>query len=112
MLLHAVVDISATIVQAGYNTAREVHRLECSILVTGSTDIPTIAWLHDNFKIIESFNNATRVVSMISNSANGSYSSTLTFNPLSTSDAGTYTCTVTLDGAEVNQSTNIFGKLG
>ena len=119
MHVPSVVDISATIIWAGYNvntsTAEEVHRLECSILVTGSTDIPAIIWLHNNIEIVNSSSDATRTVSMTSNSANGSYSSALTFNPLSTSDAGTYTCIVTLDGAQVNQSTNIVvikGKLG
>ena len=117
MHVPSVVDISATIFPAGNNTstAGEIHRLECSILVTGSTDIPAITWLYNDIEIINSSSDATRTVSMTSNSANGSYSSTLMFNPLSTSDAGWYTCRVTLDGAEVNQSTNVVvikGKLG
>ena len=115
IILHAVVDISATLIQAVYNTstAGEVHTLECSILVTGSTDIPAITWLHDDIEIINSSSDATRTVSMTSNSGNGSsYSITLT---ISTSEAGWYTCRVTLDGAEVNQSTYVVvveGKLG
>ena len=93
------------------STAGDIYTLECSVLVTGSTNTPSTSWFDDDVEI-NSTANASRTVSIIRWS-NGNYSSILTFKPLTTSDAGTYTCRVTLDGAEVNQSTSIvvLGKL-
>ena len=91
--------------------AGEVYTLVCSVYVTGSTETPSTVWFDDDVEINFSVN-ATRTLSIIKWS-NSSYSSILTFNPLTTSDTGTYTCRITLDGAEVNRSTNVvvLGKL-
>ena len=63
------------------STAGETYSLECSVTVTGSIDQPTITWLDPANNIVPS--------GMVTTA--GSIS-TLTFNPLSASHAGTYTC--------------------
>ena len=68
----------------GPRIAGDIYRLVCSVSVTGSTDQPTITWL-------DPMNNQIM-------STTGSMS-TLTFNPLAASDAGTYTCRATLGSA-------------
>ena len=73
---------------SGTNTAGEIYSLECSATVTGSTDQPTITWLDPMNNPVPSGMVATT----------GSMS-TLTFNPLSASHAGTYTCRVTVGSA-------------
>ena len=75
------VAISISITTSGTNTAGETYSLECSTTVTGSTDQPTITWLDPMNNPVPSEMVATT----------GSMS-TLTFNPLATSHAGTYTC--------------------
>ena len=93
----------APITSSGIKTAGESYTLECTVTVTGSTDQPTIIWL-DNGAVISS--TTTRMVSGITGSA-GSYSTTLTFNPLAASHAGTYTCRATLDSAMDSASRTI-----
>ena len=93
----------APITSSGSNTAGESYSLECTVTVTGSTDQPTITWMV-NGAVISS--TTTRMVSGITGSA-GSYSTTLTFNPLAASHAGTYTCRATLDSAMDSASTTI-----
>ena len=73
----------------GINIAGEMYSLVCSATVTGSTDRPSFAW-HDEMNIL--------IPSERINTTG--YSSTLTFNPLTASHAGRYTCTVTLGSAE------------
>ena len=91
--LFYLVDISVSITPvSGTNTAGETYSLECSATVTGSNDQPTITWLDDDVEISSS--DATRMVSVITMNPGSSYSSTLTFAPLSASDTGTYTCRV------------------
>ena len=98
------VSISLSITASGTNTAGETFNLECSATVTGSTDQPTITWLVDGCEITT---NATWIVSATSVDGDN-YSSTLTFNPLAASYAGTYTCVVTIGGAnQTNTSTVI-----
>ena len=75
------VDISLSITASGTNTAGETYSLECSATVTGSTDQPTITWLDPMNNTVPS-EMVTTTGSM----------STLTFNPLAASHAGTYTC--------------------
>ena len=81
------------ITTSGDNTAGESYSLECTVTVTGSNDQPTITWL---------------MGPMITSGVvtNGGMS-TLTFNPLSASDAGTYTCRATLGSAMNSTSTTI-----
>jgi hypothetical protein len=90
------------------NTAGQIYVLNCTVSVSGSPDQPTILWLGDSAEI-DFDTDATRTVSMTSGSA-GSYSSTLTFNPLAASHAGTYICRATLGSAEVNGSTVVIIK--
>ena len=90
-----LVDILVSVTDSGDNTAGETYSLECSVTVTGSTDTPTITWL-------DPMNNQITAGVMTTGSM-----STLTFDPLSASDAGTYTCRATLDGAEVDGSTDV-----
>ena len=92
-LFCVAVDITVSITPvSGTNTAGETYSLECSATVTGSNDQPTITWLDDDVEISSS--DATRMVSVITMNPGSSYSSTLTFAPLSASDTGTYTCRV------------------
>ena len=97
------VSISVSITSvSGTNTAGETYSLKCSATVTGSTDQPTITWLDDGVEITSS--DATRMVSATTMSSGGSYSSILTFNPLSASHAGTYTCRVMVGGVTASQT--------
>ena len=83
----SIVDILVSISPFGSNIAGDSYSLECTATVTGSTDQPTIT-------LLDPMNNtiASGVVTT------GSMS-TLTFNPLAASHAGTYTCRATLGGA-------------
>ena len=76
-----------SITSSGSNTAGESYSLECTVTVTGSTDQPIITWLDPMDNIITS--GVVTTGSM----------STLTFNPLAASHAGTYTCRATLGSA-------------
>ena len=78
---YLTVDITVSITTSGTNTTGETYSLVCYITVTGSTDQPTITWL-------DPMNN-TVPFEMVSTTGN---MSTLTFNPLAASHAGTYTC--------------------
>ena len=80
-----IVAISVSIAPSGTTTAGERYSLECSATVTGSTDQPTITWLDPMNSPVPS-GMVTTTGSM----------STLTFNPLSASHAGTYTCRATV----------------
>ena len=80
--------ITVSITASGTNTAGETYSLECSATVTGSTDQPTITWLDPMNNPVPS-EMVTTTGSM----------STLTFNPLSASHAGTYMCRATVGGA-------------
>ena len=84
------------ITASGTATAGESYSLECIVTVTGSDDQPNITWLMgpmDN--MITSGVMTTGVMS------------TLTFNPLAASHAGTYTCRATLDSAMESASMTI-----
>ena len=85
-----------TITSSGTATVGERYSLMCSVTLTGSTDTPTITWMDDGVEIPST--DPTRMVSMTTGSA-GSYTSTLTFNPLAASHAGRYTCRATLGSA-------------
>ena len=83
------------ITSSGTANAGESYSLECTVTVTGSTNQPTITWLMgpmDN----------QMMIMMTTGSM-----STLTFNPLTASDAGTYTCRATLGSAMDSESTTI-----
>ena len=84
------------ITASGTATAGESYSLECTVTVTGSNDQPTITWLMGPMD------------NMITSGVmtNGGMS-TLTFNPLSASHAGTYTCRATLGSAMDSESTTI-----
>ena len=82
------VDMAVSITTPGTNTAGETYSLVCSVIVTGSTDTPTITWLDPMNSQVPS--------EMVSTTGS---MSTLTFDPLSASHAGTYTCRATLGGA-------------
>ena len=78
------------------NIAGETYSLECSATVAGSTDQPTITWF-------DQMNNSTPsgMVTIM-----GSMS-TLTFNRLAASDAGTYTCRATVGGRVQTAAVNV-----
>ena len=79
--------VSVSVTTSGTNTAGETYSLVCSVTVTGSTDTPTITWLDPMDSQVPS--------EMVSTTGS---MSTLTFNPLSASHAGTYTCRATVGG--------------
>ena len=89
--LVTLVDVNISVTASGTNTAGERYNLECSAIVTGSTGQPIITWLDPMNNTVPS-GMVTTTGSM----------STLTFNPLSASHAGTYTCRATLGGAIQN----------
>ena len=90
--------VSVSITPSGTNTAGEAYSLVCSVTVTGhgSTDTPTITWLDPMDSQVPS--------EMVSTTGS---MSTLTFNPLSASHAGTYTCRATLTSGEIGTDTEI-----
>ena len=81
--------VTVSITASGNNTAGETYSLLCSVTATSK---PTITWSDPTNKTILS--------DMVTATDN---TSTLTFNPLSASDAGTYTCTATLGSDSVSQ---------
>ena len=91
--LTLTVDIAVSITTFGSNSSGERYSLECSAAVNGSTDQAIFTWLDpvNNEVPLEMINSTD-------------YTSTLTFDPLSISHAGTYTCRVTLDGLEKRAS--------
>ena len=89
-----ITDVSIT--TSGTATAGENYSLECTVTVTGSTDQPTITWL------MGPMDNMITSGVMTAGSM-----STLTFNPLAASHAGTYTCRATLGSAMDSASTTI-----
>ena len=100
--------ITVSISPAVTATAGETYSLVCS--VTGSTDQPTITWLDDGVQITS---DSSRTVSATTSDGSNGHSSTLTFNPLSASHAGTYTCRAAVSG-EVQTDTEVVtvqGKL-
>ena len=78
---------TASITASGSNTAGETYILVCSVIVTGSTDPPTITW-SGPVNNPDPSEMVTTTGSM----------STLTFDPLSATHAGTYTCSATANG--------------
>ena len=85
----------APVVPSGTATAGESYSLECIVTVTGSTGQPNIIWLDPMDNIITS--------GVMTNSS----MSTLTFNPLAASHAGTYTCRAALGSAMDSASRTI-----
>ena len=79
--------IIVTITTSGTNTAGQTYRLVCSVTVTGSSNLPHIVWLDPTSSQFPS--------DMVSTMGS---MSTLTFNPLSASHAGTYTCRAAVGG--------------
>ena len=92
----AAVSISLSITASGTNTAGQTYRLVCSATVTGSTDQPTFTWLNPI--------NNTVLSGMVTTTGS---MSTLTFSPLTVSNAGTYTCRVTAGGVTETQTTTV-----
>ena len=88
------VNIAVSLTTSGTNTAGEAYSLECSVNVTGSTlNQSTITWL-------DAVNNPVPS-GMITTTDN---MSTLTFNPLTATHRGTYTCSVTVGGVAQNET--------
>ena len=78
-----------TITFFGTATAGEIYSLVCTVIVSGSaTPEPNITWMPQlvSQATVSNLNSA------------GNYSSTLTFNPLAASHAGTYTCQAVVNG--------------
>ena len=88
--------MTASITASGTNTAGEIYSLVCSVTVTGSTDQPTITWSGPMNNPVPS-EMVTTTGSM----------STLTFNPLSASHAGTYTCRATAGSLSGNRTLTV-----
>ena len=86
--------LTVSITPSGTSTAGEAYSLVCSVTVTGSTDTPTITWLDPMDNQVPS--------EMVSTTGS---MSTLTFSPLSTSHAGTYTCRATV-GEQMQSNTS------
>ena len=80
------IGIFISINTSGTNIAGEIYTVDCSAIVTGSTDSPAITWLDPMNNPVPS--------QMVATGTTGSMS-LLTFNPLTASHAGIYTCSVT-----------------
>ena len=93
------VSISHSITPSGTNTAGETYSLECSARVAETLGQPTITWLDpmNNTQFPSESDMVTTTGNM----------STLTFNPLATSHAGTYTCRVTAGGVTETQTSTV-----
>jgi hypothetical protein len=90
------VDITVSIATFGTNSSGELFGLECSVEVNGSTDQVNFTWLDpSNDEVPFEMINATNSTS------------TLIFNPLSISHAGTYSCRVTLGEVEQRESVTV-----
>ena len=83
--------VTLSITATGTNTAGETYRLVCSVTVAGSTPQQTITWSGPMNNTVPS-EMVTTTGSM----------NTLTFNPLSASHAGTYTCRAQIATPSVN----------
>ena len=81
---------------SGTNTAGETYSLECSVTVTGSADQLTITWL-------DSVNNPVPSEMVTTTDS----MSTLTFNPLAASHAGTYRCRATVAGTVMTDTKDV-----
>ena len=96
MLLPLTVDIVVSIATFGTNTSGELYSLECSVEVSGSSDQVNFTWLDpSNDEVPLEMINATDSIS------------TLIFDPLSISHAGTYSCRVTLGEVEQRESLTV-----
>ena len=87
---------TASINPTGNNIAGERYSLVCSVTAPSQ---PTIIWLDNGGMAISS--DSSRTVSATTGDSSNGYSSTLTFNPLSASHAGNYTCRAIVDGEMV-----------
>ena len=95
------VDILMSIdILSGTNTAGETYSLECSATMLGSTDQPTITWLDSRSYEMATTGDGARTASVTTMNPDGSYSCSLTFNPLAASDAGLFMCRVTEQGPQ------------
>ena len=90
-----------SITSTGTATAGETFRLICTVAVTGSNDQLMITWVMGPMNNM--INTNTDGVTVVTT---GNIS-TLTFNPLAASHAGTYTCRATLGSAMDSASTTI-----
>ena len=100
--LPLTVDITVSIATFGTNISGQLYSLECSAEVNGSTDQVNFTWLDPaNDEVPFEMINAT------------DSTSTLIFDPLSISHAGTYSCRVTLGEVEQKEilTVGVEGKL-
>ena len=98
--------ITVSITTSGTNTAGETYSLECSATVVGSTSQPTLTWLHGDV-VLSNDTNRTVSASTMRPYAGGIYNSTLTFEPLATSHAGTYKCRTIVAGNVTQTDTKV-----
>ena len=70
-----IVNMSINIL-SGANTVGENFSLECSAMILGSTDQPTITWLDSNSYEIATTGDGSRTVSVTTLNPDGSHSST------------------------------------
>lgn len=93
---HHTVDVNISITPYGNSTVGGRYSLECSVAVNGSAEPTNFTWLSPL---------NTEVPPVMVNTA--SNISTLTFDPLSLSHAGTYTCRVMLGGIEERRTQTV-----
>ena len=91
-------EVTVSILTSGGHTAGEVLTLTCSAMISGSSDQPNITWLDTTLQNVAQRDDSTRTTLSPTTvmDSNGTYSKSLSFNPLVESDAGMYTCRVTL----------------
>ena len=82
LMLFLAASRAIEITSSGNNVAGEKYNLICTIVISGSSDVPSISW------------NSSRMSYEIVSNGNGTYLNILHFDPLSFLDQGTYTCLV------------------
>ena len=97
LLLSSTVGITPSITTDGMNIAGETYSLVCSVAASLN---PTITWLDPMNNPVSSEMVTTEI----------RITSTLTFDPLSASDTGTYTCRTTA-GDEIQTATMVVDVL-
>ena len=85
-------------VLSGTSTAGEPYALACTTMVLGTLDEPSISWLDSSSEEISTADNGARVISDTTMKTDSNISRFLSFNPLTSFDAGLFTCHVAVLG--------------
>ena len=105
MFLIAIPSPIINIITTGITRTVEEYNINCTVEVIDRLIVtPTIVWIKDsvNTSLVSDDLNTINVPSVLSNISDTMYSLSLFFSSLNTSDAGQYTCKVTIAVNEIN----------